>query len=125
MAEINTSPQGPHNYELLEKLCKENKCQVLVYSGLLSEPAWNYPKELTLIQPDLPTIFLQEKVSLGSPDLFHVDVIIRPEMVNKKFICTVCYRLILNGKAHMYNCIRRSCFYCKKRNYKKGTGMTL
>ena len=122
MAEIKVPSLGPHPYEVLDALCTHNNCQAIVYSGVTSEPAWTFPRDLTQIRPDLPSIFLEEKVSLDprSKDLFHLEVIIRPEFVSKKFICTICFRTILSGKYHRTTCIRSNCFYCHRIRLKEG-----
>ena len=120
MAEINVPSLGPHQYDVLDALCKKNNCQAIVYSGLDSAPTWTYPKDLKEIRPDLPSIFLEEKVCLdpNSKDLAHLDVIIRPEQIGKKFMCTVCHRLIYSGK-HRTTCLRPSCFYCRRKRLQK------
>ena len=53
MGKIKVDSLGPHTYQVLDKLCQQNGCQAIVYSGLLSEPAWVYPKDLDQTRPDL------------------------------------------------------------------------
>ena len=99
---------------------RRTNAKLLSIQDLILHQLRSYPKDLKEIRPDLPSIFLEEKVCLdpNSKDLAHLDVIIRPEQIGKKFMCTVCHRLIYSGR-HRTICLRPSCFYCLRKRLQK------
>ena len=120
---ICTTSNGPHSYSVLDDLCRKNKIQCIVFSGLLAEPTYFFPLDQMEARPDRPCIFLQEVVSLNptAKTQFHINLIIRPEMVYpNKFICQLCFQVVSKCSRHQYCAKRVSCFYCGRKQLRQG-----
>ena len=88
LKDISQSFFGPYKYNLLELLCKRNSCQA-IFSSLMPQPSYIFPQDRhPHSQSVKPTIYLRETVNLNSKNShhYHVDLIIRPDMVFKKKI---------------------------------------
>ena len=121
--DICTTSIGPHSYDCLNDLCRKYNFQCIVFSGLLAQPLYFFPLDQAEPRPDLPSIFLQEVVSLNtnSKTQYHIDVIIRPELVySKKFACQLCFQVVSNKSQHKLCSRRKSCWYCGRKKLQPG-----
>ena len=121
--DICTTSIGPHVYDCLNDLCRKYNFQCIVFSGLLAQPLYFFPLDQAEPRPDLPSIFLQEVVSLNtnSKTQYHIDVIIRPELVySKKFACQLCFQVVSNKSQHKLCSRRKSCWYCGRKKLQPG-----
>ena len=113
---VCSTSTGPFSYKLMDTLCKTYGYQAVIFSGLLSAPAYIFPLDQHgEPRQDIPCLFFQEVVSLNPETLTqsHLNVIIRPEMVHKnRHICSACFQLISNGIKHRFCKRLPTCFYC-------------
>ena len=121
--EICTTSIGPYSYSCLDDLCCKFQIQCIVFSGLLAQPIYFFPLNEMEPRADLPCIFLQEVVSLdpNSKAQFHMNVIIKPEMVYpKKYACRNCFQLVSIQSQHKYCSKLKTCWFCGRKKLKPG-----
>ena len=115
---LTISLHGPHQFEVLSRLCDHHKVQAVIYSEMLGNtPAYLFPLHQTEPRADRPTLYFWERATIHDQGgkQHHLDVLISPQKAFPyKFNCSLCFRPMSWGHNHQWCPRRVSCYFCRR-----------